>query len=97
MTTAIYQNPARDLVMRAGIATGLPPSRIYSSSKVRRLVRIRWAIWHTLRTRHAWTFTEIGEEFGCDHSNVVHGVNKAAALITTDHLFAALTKSLATP
>lgn len=85
---------ARDLVILAGIATGVHHSRIYSTSRVRRLVRIRWVIMHTLRVRHAWSFQEIADEFGCDHSNVIHGVNRATALLGKDHWFTALSRSL---
>jgi chromosomal replication initiation ATPase DnaA len=93
MTTTL-QNTAIELVISAGIATGVPHSRIYSNSRVRLVVRTRWAIWHTLRTRHDWTFREIADEFGCEHSNIIHGVNRAASLILTNTWFAALSKTL---
>lgn len=87
-------DPAHRLVITAGRVTGISHSRIYSTSRTARLVRIRWAIWHRLRTRHDWTFQSIAEQFGCDKSNVIHGVNRAAALIRTDAWFRALSNTL---
>jgi|JFJP01.1.fsa_nt_gi chromosomal replication initiation ATPase DnaA len=84
-----------EIINRAGIATGIPHSRIYSATKQTRIVRTRWAIMRTLRIRHCWTLTEIGEHFGMDHSNIAHGLNRAAELVGKDKWFAALCKALA--
>ena len=92
--TSTLQNTAISLVIRAGQATGTRHSRIYSTSRVRRLVLIRWAIWHTLRTRHTWTLQAIADEFSTDHANVRHGIFKAASLLGKDSWFTALVIAL---
>jgi chromosomal replication initiation ATPase DnaA len=86
-----------ELIRRASQATGIHHSRIYARRKSQRLVRIRWAIMHNLRTRQAWTFGEIGDHFGMDHGTALHGVRQAADLIQTDKWFAALSHHLAKP
>jgi len=93
--TASTLTVANELIERAGLATGIPHSRICSRNKTTRLVRIRWAIIRALRVRHVWTLVEIGDLFGFDHSSVIHALNRSASLMRKDKWFAALCKTLA--
>lgn len=89
-----YSNPAVDLVIRAAQATGLPESRIYSSSRTPRACAARWAVWNALRIRYDWAHHEIADHFKCHRSTVSHGLKRAALRACQDPDFGNLCGSL---
>ena len=85
------------LVRAASRATGIKHSRIYSTSKDFTVVRVRWAIFLTLR-RRGWTLHTIAAEFGMTHTNIVHGLHQATTILARkDSWFTALVNVLNTP
>lgn len=77
------------LTEAAAWMTHTPVEALHSQSKLRWIVRIRFAIWH-LAEPH-FSYGHIGRVSGCrDHSTIVHGCTVAADLIERDKLFTSL-------
>lgn len=89
----IYCHPARAAIFSAAAATGIRHSRLYGRSKSPRVVQTRWACFLVLR-RIGLSFTEIAEEFGMHHTNIIHGVCKGTALLRSNSWFSALVDHL---
>ena len=92
MNTAIL-NPVQALVSAASLATGVPESRIYSSSRTPLECSIRWSVFIILR-RRGWSLTDIGNAFCRDHSTVINGLRRASVLMDSDTWFSALVSYL---
>jgi len=89
METVILSNPVPELIRAAAHVSGIAHSLIFSNCKTKRVVRVRWALYLTLR-RLGFSYNEIGREFGRDHTVTLHGVKQAARLLDTDAWFKAL-------
>ena len=52
---------------------------IYSRNRSREIADIRFIIWRYLY-ESGWTYMAIAEEFGKDHSTIIHGVKQASTI-----------------
>lgn len=92
LVPSFYRTPLRvaHIVHHAAKLTGYSYSAIIGSSRQAPIVRIRWAIMLAMRKRGLST-PQIGRMLGKrDHSTVMHGLERAEALLTSDDDFAAL-------
>jgi chromosomal replication initiation ATPase DnaA len=80
---------ARDILTAVQIATGTTLAGLRGVARPRHLVRARWAAM-LLLTRAGYSTLVAGEMLGRDHSTVIHGRDKAAALADTDPQFRGL-------
>ena len=88
-----YTSPAADLVRKTAQITGIAHSRLYGTSKTRRTVRARWAIWMVMR-RQGLSFQEIGDIFGRHYSSIIKAMRPSASLLARDSWFKSLVNHL---
>jgi len=60
---------------------GISRAEIRSATRARRIARPRQAVFFLARERGRMTLPQLGLAYGKDHSTVLHGVRKIAALI----------------
>lgn len=66
-----------DIIEAAAAHYGVTPAEMLKRGHSRTKTRARFAAWKVLRTRHGWSFTEIGDEFNRDHSTIINGCRRA--------------------
>ena len=93
MTQTYIDEMFTRLLDEASRATGYSPSIIKGKSKVPMIVRVRWALFRVLRST-GLSLDQIGNLFGMDHSNVLHGIKCGDKLMTTTTRFIELTDTL---
>ena len=83
----------RELATAAAWMTMTPVEALTGIGRQKYITRIRFAVWHLARPH--FSYPHIGRVFGDrDHSTIIHGCERAAALIETDKNFATLVASI---
>ena len=89
-------NPPYTVTELAKVASALtftPISDLNGDKKPRRIARIRFAVWHLAEPHYS--YPHIGRVFGDrDHSTIMHGCHRAAALLETDKGFQLLVSEI---
>ena len=87
--------PSDQLILDSGRITGIDPTAIVSAGRDQEVVRVRWAIMRVLRGK-GWSTARIGRKLGGrDHTTVMHGLARAAAIYVADADFAWLCDQVA--
>jgi chromosomal replication initiation ATPase DnaA len=97
LVPAFYRAPrtSKSVILRAASLTGYAPKEITGVGRTAPLARVRFAIMLVLR-RRGLSLPEIGRRLGGrDHTTVMHGVERAEAMLSSDADFAALFDQIA--
>lgn len=71
-----------NLLSVISFVSGISEDAIRSQNRARGLVLCRHAYFYIAREKMGLKLTEIGEVFGCDHTTVIHGINKVKDMIS---------------
>lgn len=93
----IYRRPiVYDLARIAGAGVGSTPVEVLGPGREPWLVQSRWAVMLVLREVRGWSYPHIAFNVGGrDHTTVMYGCRKGAALRLIDAEFAALCAEMA--
>lgn len=76
-----YMLNAKNLLSVISFVSGYSEDDILSHSRNRGLVLCRHVYFHVARKKMGLKLTEIGQVFKCDHTTVIHGLNKIDDMI----------------
>lgn len=71
-----------NLLLVISFVSGLSQDAILSQNRSRGLVLCRHAYFYIAREKLGLKLAEIGEVFGCDHTTVIHGINKVKDMLS---------------
>ena len=75
-----------NLLSVISFVSGIPEDAIMTQNRARGLVLSRHVYFYIAREKLGLKLAEIGEVFGCDHTTVIHGLNKVKDMLSIDDL-----------
>ena len=71
-----------NLLSVVSFVSGLPDDAIRSQNRARGLVLCRHVYYFIAREKMGLKLAEIGKVFGCDHTTIIHGINKVKDMVS---------------